>query len=123
MSDHCPTCGSSDWVPIYYGYPSPAMYAGVHLGVIQLGGCIVSLESPRRACLNCSTRWHETDPFAAETSVPEPVSRAREVIESLPPEVLERFDCIGCSQCGGTMRRSGPSYMCESCGRDTSSSP
>lgn len=148
MSDQCPTCGSPDWVPISYGFPSAAMLAASHMGVIRLGGCVVSLESPTRACRKCDARWDDEIPSTGGTaavieaarevalplgdadiaaaatdpvgaSAPDPVGRARTVMDNLPREVLEEFDFgPACSECGGMMRRTGSCYTCE-CGHET----
>lgn len=114
MNDSCPTCGSDDWVPILYGLPGPAMLAAVHLGVIKLGGCVLSLEGPNRACVQCATRWREAEPAPSPDDIPAPVARARDVMDNLPPDMLERFDLgPACWHCGGIMRRTGACYTCE----------
>lgn len=48
----CPNCGAKAGVDILYGYPSGKMSSNT-----ILGGCIVSEESPKHGCLQCSHRW------------------------------------------------------------------
>ena len=37
----CPKCGSSNVIPVVYGYPSPEGFAAAARGEIKLGGCVV----------------------------------------------------------------------------------
>jgi hypothetical protein len=37
----CPGCGSTNIVPIEYGYPGPGWEAEVEKGTMALGGCVV----------------------------------------------------------------------------------
>ena len=49
----CPKCGSLDVIPIEYGYPGPEMMDAAEKGLIELGGCCVTGDDPRRLCKAC----------------------------------------------------------------------
>ena len=49
----CPKCGSLDVVPIEYGYPGPEMMDAAEKGLIELGGCCVTDDDPRKQCKAC----------------------------------------------------------------------
>jgi hypothetical protein len=49
----CPKCGSLDVVPIEYGYPGPEMMDAAEKGLIELGGCCVGGDDPRKHCKAC----------------------------------------------------------------------
>jgi hypothetical protein len=53
----CPKCGSLDVVPIEYGYPGPEMMAEAAKGLIELGGCCVSDDDPRKLCRACGEEF------------------------------------------------------------------
>ena len=49
----CPTCGSTDAVPILYGYPTNEAFEASERGEFVLGGCVVGEESPDFECSGC----------------------------------------------------------------------
>jgi hypothetical protein len=49
----CPTCQSSEVVPIMYGLPSSEGLAAAKRGEVQLGGCVIGPASPRWYCRAC----------------------------------------------------------------------
>ena len=49
----CPSCGSTDAVPVAYGYPSWEMSEAEIRGEVVLGGCMVGPESPDYECREC----------------------------------------------------------------------
>ena len=49
----CPTCGSTEAIPIAYGYPSTEMAEAAERGEISLGGCVIGPESPELECASC----------------------------------------------------------------------
>lgn len=49
----CPECGSSDTIPIQYGFPSPEMMNAADKGKIRLGGCVIKNDSPDWHCKAC----------------------------------------------------------------------
>ena len=67
----CPKCGSSDVVPIVYGYPLPEMMEAAERGEIELGGCCVTDEDPTLYCKACGV------PFGAPKARAGTKNRAR----------------------------------------------
>jgi hypothetical protein len=53
----CPKCGSTDVVPIEYGYPGQEMMDAAKRGLIELGGCCVSDDDPRKHCRACGEEF------------------------------------------------------------------
>jgi len=53
----CPACGSTDIVPIVYGYPSLRLFERAQRGEVALGGCCVTGSDPTRSCQACGHRW------------------------------------------------------------------
>ncbi len=53
----CPKCGSLDVVPIEYGYPGPEMMDAAAKGLIELGGCCVTDDDPRKRCRACGEEF------------------------------------------------------------------
>ena len=49
----CPRCGSTDAVPIIYGYPDVELGMAAERGEIVLGGCLIGDESPDFECRGC----------------------------------------------------------------------
>ena len=49
----CPRCGKGDTIPIVYGLPSKETHEAALSGELELGGCEMSLEKPRRHCKHC----------------------------------------------------------------------
>ena len=53
----CPECGSKDTLPIVFGYPDDKLGELAGLGLVVLGGCIVSGEDPTHTCRECHAAW------------------------------------------------------------------
>lgn len=49
----CPGCGSTQVVPIVYGYPGWEMGVEADQGRVALGGCVVSGDDPQWHCKAC----------------------------------------------------------------------
>ena len=49
----CPSCGSSNFIPIVYGKPSQEAIEKEKRGEIVLGGCIVSPDDNKFRCKDC----------------------------------------------------------------------
>ncbi len=60
----CPRCGSTNAVPIEYGYPSAELFEASQRGEIVLGGCVIGFESPDYECRECDRPlpWVARDP-------------------------------------------------------------
>lgn len=56
----CPQCQATVSVPIEYGYPGPDMIQQAAAGLIKLGGCVTSSQSPTRQCRVCGHAWRTT---------------------------------------------------------------
>jgi hypothetical protein len=57
----CPACGSTQVLPLAFGYPTEAMNAQVRAGKLALGGCRCwgDERDPRWACRSCGLWWGE----------------------------------------------------------------
>lgn len=53
----CPRCGSTDVVPILYGFPIAATMQLAERGLVELGGCVIDGASPSSRCRACSHAW------------------------------------------------------------------
>ena len=53
----CPHCGSTEVVPIQYGYPGPGAIEDSDKGKVHLGGCVVELDGPKKHCNDCNHEW------------------------------------------------------------------
>lgn len=55
----CPRCGSSDVVPIIFGYPTRETEELANRGEVVLGGCIMppAKEYVDSVCRACGYRW------------------------------------------------------------------
>jgi len=53
----CPFCGSKRALMISYGYPCDETMQLSGAGKIELGGCIVTKNSPNRKCPDCKKSW------------------------------------------------------------------
>ena len=60
----CPSCGSTDAVPIIYGYPDTELSMAALNGEVALGGCMWGPESPDYECRDCGSPL----PWVAESS-------------------------------------------------------
>ena len=55
--DKCPKCGSKEYIPIVYGYPSYEAFEKSERGEIVLGGCCVGPDSKRHICKKCNENY------------------------------------------------------------------
>jgi hypothetical protein len=53
----CPSCGSTEVVPIAYGLPGPELMERAERGEVALGGCLVSGNDPRWQCRSCGLHF------------------------------------------------------------------
>ena len=53
----CPHCGSTEVIPILYGYPGDEMLEQLHRGEIALGGCCITDDQPNWRCKKCEHGW------------------------------------------------------------------
>ena len=53
----CPSCGSTEIIPICYGKPSYEGFQKSQRGEIILGGCIMRPNAPHNVCKECNKRW------------------------------------------------------------------
>lgn len=53
----CPRCESTRVVPIAFGYPSPEMIRAAEREEIAIGGCVISDDDPKLACLDCGMQF------------------------------------------------------------------
>lgn len=58
----CPRCGSTDAIPIAYGYPARETFEAAERGEVHLGGCVIGPRSPEFACAACGTELPQTTP-------------------------------------------------------------
>lgn len=65
----CPQCQATVSVPIVYGYPGPDMIQQAAAGLIKLGGCVTSSQSPTRQCRVCGYTWQTQSTDSAESLV------------------------------------------------------
>jgi hypothetical protein len=49
----CPRCGSSDAVPIVYGYPDGDLFEQAQRGEVAIGGCVIMGDDPTHRCRAC----------------------------------------------------------------------
>jgi ribosomal protein L37AE/L43A len=60
----CPKCGSTNVVPICYGFPTPEALKEQKQGKIVLGGCCIDRDIPKWHCNDCEHEWsnrHESE--------------------------------------------------------------
>ena len=55
--DKCPKCGSTEFIPIVYGYPSEKAFEKSRKGEIILGGCCVDNDSKKKVCKSCNLHY------------------------------------------------------------------
>ena len=53
----CPKCGSNEYIPIVYGYPSSEGFKKAQKGEIILAGCCVFGDDPTRRCKKCGNSY------------------------------------------------------------------
>ena len=54
----CPYCGSSNYIPIVYGYPTHEAFEKADRGELILAGCcIFEKNPPRHSCKNCHREY------------------------------------------------------------------
>jgi|GEM_PF-3343919 len=68
----CPKCGGEARVPVFYGYPDEGLTEEAELGLVILGGCLVTEDSPRWCCPLCKHAWGHVrlGPFPRATRTP-----------------------------------------------------
>jgi hypothetical protein len=55
----CPRCQSDEVLAIAYGLPSPEMVEESAAGRVDLGGCMITPESPDSHCVRCGHEWRQ----------------------------------------------------------------
>ena len=60
LNKTCPKCGSSDVIPIVFGYPTVETGEAAERGELALGGCCVGDNDPDCACKACGHQWRES---------------------------------------------------------------
>lgn len=68
----CPKCASADVVQIVWGLPTSATIKAASEGLVHLGGCCVTSESPKWLCRSCQHRWGRAFAKAGEVADFEP---------------------------------------------------
>ena len=54
----CPHCGSTDVVPIQYGYPASEAVEDAKKSKVHFGGCIIDVfDQPNQHCNDCNHDW------------------------------------------------------------------
>ena len=53
----CPSCGSSNYIPIVYGKPSSEALKKARRGEIVLGGCLVGPNRNLYRCKDCGRNY------------------------------------------------------------------
>ena len=54
----CPHCGSTNFIPIQYGYPGPGAIEDSDKGKVHLGGCVIDVfDQPNQHCNDCNHDW------------------------------------------------------------------
>lgn len=56
----CPKCWDREGVPLVFGFPSADDFERESRGEVILGGCVVDVLEPDRACRACGHRWSVT---------------------------------------------------------------
>ena len=54
----CPNCGSTEYIPIIYGEPSPELMEQAEKGEVVLGGCIITPDRDLFVCKECEAHYH-----------------------------------------------------------------
>jgi hypothetical protein len=54
---NCPSCGAEAAVPIAYGMPDDELAQEAEAGLVVLGGCVLSDDSPALHCAECGHDW------------------------------------------------------------------
>ena len=53
----CPICTKAKLVPIVYGLPGMELRRDSEMGLVSLGGCVVTGSDPELECLGCEARF------------------------------------------------------------------
>ncbi len=53
----CPICAKAKLVPIVYGLPGMELRRDSEMGLVSLGGCVVTGSDPELECLGCEARF------------------------------------------------------------------
>ena len=57
-ANNCPHCGSENYIPILYGYPTHEAFEKADRGELILAGCcIYESNPPNKKCKNCGTSY------------------------------------------------------------------
>ena len=57
-ADGCPHCGSTNYIPIVYGYPTHEAFEKAERGELILAGCcIFEPHPPNKKCKNCGESY------------------------------------------------------------------
>jgi hypothetical protein len=72
----CPKCGSRRSIAIVYGKPTLNALKRANSGDVELGGCIVTADSPAWKCSQCGER-HGTNEWLQELKRHEPSNEER----------------------------------------------
>jgi ribosomal protein S27E len=65
----CPNCGSTEIVPIVYGYPTKKTWQDQSEGKVVLGGCCVSSANPDVHCKACGHEWKKPMPWLSKVQI------------------------------------------------------
>jgi hypothetical protein len=52
----CPICAKAKLVPIVYGLPGVELRRDSEMGLVSLGGCVVTGNDPELECLGCEAK-------------------------------------------------------------------
>jgi hypothetical protein len=53
----CPTCKKAKLVSIVYGLPGMELRRDSEMGLVSLGGCVVTGNDPELECLGCEAKF------------------------------------------------------------------
>lgn len=53
----CPSCGSTEVVPIVYGLPDPELAEASKKGEVEMGGSVITVHDPKWRCKACGHGW------------------------------------------------------------------
>ncbi len=67
-NDRCTECGRHG-IPILYGLPSPHARVLAAVGLLRLGGCVVTDDDPNWVCRSCAHVWIDPEGALRELSL------------------------------------------------------
>ncbi len=53
----CPACAKAKLVPIAYGFPMGKTVQDSELGILSIGGCVVTGNDPELECRGCKEKF------------------------------------------------------------------